>query len=50
MPGNLFIAGYFDWRPQRRSVFDRIATLALRRARLPVKVATATAFDGLTTA
>lgn len=47
LSGSLFLAEYFEWRPRRRSVFDRLATLALQRARIPGKVATAAAFDNL---
>jgi len=43
--GSLFVAEYFDWRPKRRSIFDRVGNMALRRIGVEPILATAEAFD-----
>jgi O-methyltransferase len=44
---NFFIIDYFDWRPKRRSVVDRFVNRCLRKAGIPMQLATAAAFDAL---
>jgi O-methyltransferase len=44
---NFFIIDYFDWQPKRRSVFDRFVNRCLRKAGIPMQLASAAAFDAL---